>query len=100
MIKPHRTDSGIEVYDDGKVRAELQVGPGGACILEFSSLEPGKGNTRQALRNLRQHYGVLTAQDIGYPGGFSYGYWMKMAGEGLLDELYDDDLQRVFPRSV
>lgn len=94
-ITPHRTDSNIEVYNDGKVLAELNVHDGNAVILEFSSHQPRKGNARKALQSLRAHYKTLVAQEIGHPGTDSYNFWVKMAKEGLIDCLADDDLEPV-----
>lgn len=65
--------------------------PGIVVIEEWSSEHSGQGNTRKALIELRERYGVVCASGVGYSGSPSYRYWQKMLDEGLIQEATDDD---------
>lgn len=73
---------------------DIADGPGGKVmvIYEFSSNDIGKGNARAALQYLRGKFSHITVQDIGYSeADSSWRFWMIMAKNKLVDELYADD---------
>lgn len=84
-----------KTWSDSYVYAVLMIGNGWATILEFSSREPRKGHARRALQKLKAAHQQLMAQDIGYAGDDSCNFWLKMASEGLVDRLLDNDLKEV-----
>jgi hypothetical protein len=61
-------------------------------IYEWSSGDPGKGNTKKALKYLKETYQAsIHVHDIGEPGTPSADYWNKMLQEGFVDKLYQGD---------
>jgi hypothetical protein len=96
FLRPTETGEGETSYNDGKVRATVQVdcyrGQPVLSIFEFSSRKAGEGNARRALRRLRRHFPTILATSIGYePADDSWKFWKKMYDEGLVDELYADE---------
>src|ERR1035437_8831742 len=58
-------------------------------IYEFGSHDPGKGNAKKALQELKQIYGYLAVTDIGYSDEKSYKFWKHMLSEKVVDEVHD-----------
>lgn len=58
----------------------------------------GSGKSREALQLLRAFGGGnLDVHDPGEPGSKSYSYWEKMAKEGLVDKMFDDEGNEIWP---
>lgn len=73
----------------GDIVAELGVA---ASIYGWSSSDTGKGNTRAALRELKDYGGGnLIVHDPGEVDSESWNYWKKMVGEGLVTEVHNDE---------
>lgn len=89
---------------DGTVLADLTYdqADGYVAIEAWTSDQPGRGNTRRALLELREavgESGTIVVSGIGMePAEPSYRYWTKMFGEGLVDVLTDDDGKEVASR--
>jgi len=72
----------------------------GLAIYEFWSDVPGQGNAKRALKELRKKYTWIVVLNIGHhPNAKSWKFWMKMARDGLVDELEDDENNTVFKRN-
>lgn len=103
-------------YDDGRIRAGVEammpkkrtangsMGGGILTIYEWSSFFPGRGCTTQALEWFRgQGYDHIVAMGVGtieelngrMVGDSSTNYWLRMHSKGLVDELFDDDMQKI-----
>lgn len=71
----------------------------GIAIYEFWSDDPRQGNARRALKELRKTYSWIVVLDIGAsPRAGTWKFWIKMAREGLVDELEDGENNIVFKR--
>ena len=96
-IKPSKGDrSGFYRYEDDYAKGLIFTRTEGTVgIYQWSTKDKEKGGTRKSLKNLRDLYGYITVHDIGFKGDDSYSYWVKMKGEGLVDDIYDDDMNLV-----
>ena len=66
-------------------------------IYEFSSHSPGKGNAAKSLQWLRNHFSHIAVSGIGSEEDDpSWKFWFNIAEKGLVNELYDDELNRVW----
>jgi nicotinic acid mononucleotide adenylyltransferase len=81
----------------GSVTADIVAESGGfVSIYEWSSKNPGAGNTVRALQELRQRFNApIIVHGIGEDGSESAAYWRKMRQRGLVDELRDGEGKRV-----
>lgn len=70
----------------------------GLAIYEFWSDVPGQGNAKRALQELRKTYKWIVVIDIGRPRTNSRKFWLKMAKDGFVDELEDDENKTVYKR--
>lgn len=89
-----------EFYDDGFVLAAIDRASSSLVIHEWSSRQPGNGNTRRALGWLRdQGYTQITANGVGLIedgiGDIATAYWQHMLQLGLVDTLLDDEGQDI-----
>lgn len=64
-------------------------------IEEWSSYNPGKGYTNQALQILKDRWpGIIIVKDCGWPGdpgNTSINYWGHQLSKGLIDQAFDDE---------
>jgi hypothetical protein len=66
-----------------------QTGPKTACIYEFFSHTPGKGEAREALLEMRKDWDIIVVTDIGFDDEPSHQFWRHMVAQGLVDEAHD-----------
>ena len=123
-IKPtdSRGDYGFFQYSDPYVGAEILLDPledidhqGDKVVLNMDkenlkqkhvsiyswwSTNKEKGGTRKSLQNLKNLFdGKISVIDIGTKGvNDSYNYWVKMKQEGLVDDIFDDEGNKVLLR--
>lgn len=89
----HTPFSHYSRFANNTVVGDVVGEPGkGASIYEWSSHNPGEGNTIKALADIKNKYkGPISVHDIGEPGTDSFNYWKKMQARGLVDKLLDAD---------
>lgn len=75
----------------GGVSIAGQPGPAGSyfVIYEFFSRNPGQGEARSALEQLKQTYQTLEVTDIGHKGDNSYKFWKHMLRQQLVSAVHD-----------
>jgi hypothetical protein len=86
-------------YDDGDVRAVISSDLRSHCqILEFASINSGKGNGRAAVEWMKREYQNIHINDPGNeidtPGAFQF--WRKLADSGLIESMVDSDSTLIF----
>ena len=96
-LVPSKSDrDGFYHYEDDYARGVIfTYKEGWVGIYEWSTKDKEKGGTRKSLKNLRKLFGTISVHDIGLKGEDSYSYWVKMKGEGLVDDIYDDNTNLV-----
>jgi len=74
------------------VWANLGIGDKCVTIWQWSSEQEHQGNSRRALKWLKEAYGPITVVDPGRPSHeemSSWTFWAKMADEGLISIIQD-----------
>ncbi len=97
-ITPIKEESNFYHYKDDYVFAVIATYPETSDwvgIYEWSSNYQEKGGTKKSLQNIRKLYKHISVHDIGLPGDDSYSYWKHMKKLGLVDDIYDDDMELV-----
>lgn len=99
-ITPIPNEPGMVQYNDGGVQAVLSVSRSGAAIYEFTSHISRQGNGRQAVVWMKKKFRYLVVIDPGdpYETPDSFGFWSKLAQEGLIDEMQDGDGDTIYKR--
>jgi len=91
--------SGSEQYWDGTVHAEIGTDlKTYVQIYSFSSHYSGNGYGRRALEWMKENLGPVTVVDPGRPheNPASFGFWKKMAEEGLIHRMEDAENNEIF----
>ncbi len=91
-----------EFYADGRVLGAVDTHENALVIHEWSSFEPGQGNTKAALKWLRSRgYRRIVANGVGLVeagvGDIATKYWLHMHQLGLVDTLLDDEGNDITP---
>jgi len=100
VIKGH---AGSEQYWDGAVHAEIGTDMETyVAIYSFSSHYAGNGYGRRAVKWLGETIGQITVVDPGKPheNPNSFAFWKKLAEEGLIHRMEDDENIEIFRDGV
>jgi|GEM_PF-4747935 len=84
------------VSDDGLVYATIDITYPYVTIDEWTSSEPGQGNTTIALEEMNEEFpGGIAVNDPGEEGSNTYNYWMHLFEKGLVSTIYDAEGDRI-----